>query len=134
MVRACWALSAAGLKSDADAEDILQDVWYQLSAVVNAEPIEQTGAWLYKVATNKIIDKNRKKPEELFDLNASVMKMTMRKAPISGQSCLPKAPHRKQNISATYFGSSYFLRWMNCPKSKSRFLYGRSSMISLLVK
>jgi len=57
------------VKNDADAEDILQDVWYQLSAVVNAEPIEQTGAWLYKVATNKIIDKNRKKTEELFDLN-----------------------------------------------------------------
>jgi len=55
------------VKSDADAEDILQDVWYQLSAVVNAEPIEQTGAWLYKVATNKIIDKNRKKTEELLD-------------------------------------------------------------------
>jgi len=49
------------VKSDADAEDILQDVWYQLTAVVNAEPIEQTGAWLYRVATNKIIDKNRKK-------------------------------------------------------------------------
>ena len=59
------------VKNDADAEDILQDVWYQLSAVVNAEPIEQTGAWLYKVATNKIIDKNRKKSEELFDLNLS---------------------------------------------------------------
>ncbi len=59
------------VKSDADAEDILQDVWYQLSAVVNAEPIEQTGAWLYRVATNKIIDKNRKKTEELLDLNFS---------------------------------------------------------------
>ena len=59
------------VKSDADAEDILQDVWYQLSAVVNAEPIEQTGAWLYKVATNKIIDKSRKKTEELLDLAPS---------------------------------------------------------------
>ncbi len=56
------------VKNQADAEDILQDVWYQLSAVVNAQPIEQTGAWLYRVATNKIIDKNRKKTEELFDL------------------------------------------------------------------
>src|SRR6201996_9302742 len=59
------------VKNDADAEDILQDVWYQLSAVVNAEPIEQTGAWLYRVATNKIIDKSRKKTEQLFDLNLS---------------------------------------------------------------
>jgi len=59
------------VKTDADAEDILQDVWYQLSSVVNAQPIEQTGAWLYKVAANKIIDKNRKKTEELFNINLS---------------------------------------------------------------
>lgn len=55
------------VKNDADAEDILQDVWYQLSAVVNAEPIEQTGAWLYKVARNKIIDKHKKKSEALLE-------------------------------------------------------------------
>lgn len=54
------------VKSDADAEDILQDVWYQFSAVVNAEPIEQTGAWLFRVARNKIIDSHRKKSEELL--------------------------------------------------------------------
>jgi RNA polymerase sigma factor (sigma-70 family) len=55
------------VKSDADAEDILQDVWYQLSAVVNAEPVEQTGAWLYRVARNKITDKYRKRTEWLLD-------------------------------------------------------------------
>jgi RNA polymerase sigma factor (sigma-70 family) len=55
------------VKSDADAEDILQDVWYQFSAVVNAEPIEQTGAWLYRVARNKITDKHKKKSETLLD-------------------------------------------------------------------
>lgn len=55
------------VKNDADAEDILQDVWYQLSAVINSEPIEQTGAWLYKVARNKIIDKHKKKSEERLD-------------------------------------------------------------------
>ena len=55
------------VKSDADAEDILQDVWYQFSAVINSEPIEQTGAWLYRVANNKITDKHRKKSETLLD-------------------------------------------------------------------
>ena len=55
------------VKNDADAEDILQDVWYQFSSLVNAEPIEQTGAWLYKVARNKIIDKHKKKSEVLLD-------------------------------------------------------------------
>ncbi len=28
------------VKNDADAEDILQDVWYQLSSIVDIEPIE----------------------------------------------------------------------------------------------
>jgi RNA polymerase sigma factor (sigma-70 family) len=55
------------VKSDADAEDILQDVWYQFSSVVNAEPIEQTGAWLYRVARNKITDKHKKHSESLLD-------------------------------------------------------------------
>ncbi|PWK79971.1 RNA polymerase sigma factor (sigma-70 family) [Mucilaginibacter oryzae] len=55
------------VKNDADAEDILQDVWYQFSAVINSEPIEQTSAWLYRVARNKITDKHKKKKESLID-------------------------------------------------------------------
>lgn len=49
--------------NEEDAQDILQDVWYQLSSVINAQPVEQVGGWLYRVATNKIIDKRRKKSE-----------------------------------------------------------------------
>lgn len=52
------------VKSDEDAEDILQDVWYQLSRVIDAEPIGELGAWLYRVARNKITDKYRKKKTE----------------------------------------------------------------------
>lgn len=55
------------VKTDADAEDILQDVWFQFSAIVNSVPIEQTSAWLYKVARNKILDKQKKKKESLLD-------------------------------------------------------------------
>ena len=55
------------VKNDPDAEDILQDVWYQFTAVVNSEPIEQTGAWLYRVARNKILDKHKKHTELLLD-------------------------------------------------------------------
>jgi RNA polymerase sigma factor (sigma-70 family) len=55
------------VKSDADAEDILQDVWYQFSSVVNAGPIEQTSAWLYRVAKDKIIEKLKKLSETLRD-------------------------------------------------------------------
>ncbi len=50
-----------------DAEDILQDVFYQLAETFNVlEPIEQMSAWLFRVARNKIIDRYRKKkPESL---------------------------------------------------------------------
>lgn len=50
-----------------DAEDILQDVFYQLAETFNVlEPIEQISAWLFRVARNKIIDRYRKKkPESL---------------------------------------------------------------------
>lgn len=48
------------VKNDEDAEDILQDVWYQLSSIIDIEPIEQLSAWLYRVSRNRIVDKNRK--------------------------------------------------------------------------
>jgi len=48
-----------------DAEDILQDVFYELVAAYRlTKPIEQVGAWLFRVARNRIIDRFRKqKPE-----------------------------------------------------------------------
>jgi RNA polymerase sigma factor (sigma-70 family) len=53
---------------EADAEDILQDVFYELiEAYRSMKPIEQAGAWLFRVARNRIIDAFRKKkPEPLF--------------------------------------------------------------------
>ena len=55
------------VNNEADAEDILQDVWYQLTATVDTEPIEQVSSWLFKVARNKIIDRYRKKKPESLD-------------------------------------------------------------------
>jgi RNA polymerase sigma factor (sigma-70 family) len=47
-----------------DAEDILQDVFEELvEASRLTEPIEQIGAWLFRVARNRIIDRFRKKRE-----------------------------------------------------------------------
>jgi RNA polymerase sigma factor (sigma-70 family) len=49
------------IPNEADAEDILQEVFYELvSAVRFTEPIEQIGAWLFQVARNRIIDRFRK--------------------------------------------------------------------------
>jgi RNA polymerase sigma factor (sigma-70 family) len=52
---------------ESDAEDILQDVFYELiEAYRLMKPIEQVGAWLYRVARNRIIDRFRKKKPEPF--------------------------------------------------------------------
>ena len=52
---------------EADAEDILQDVFYELiEAYRLMKPIEQVGAWLYRVARNRIIDAFRKKKPQPF--------------------------------------------------------------------
>ena len=57
------------VKNNEDAEDILQDVWYQLSSLIDTQPIEQLSSWLYRVSRNKIVDRNRKQlPQSLEDL------------------------------------------------------------------
>lgn len=53
--------------TDEDAEDILQEVWYQFSNVSSTQTIEQVSGWLYAVARNKITDKYRKQKTELLD-------------------------------------------------------------------
>ena len=54
---------------ESDAEDILQDVFYELvEAYRLMKPIEQVSAWLFRVARNRITDRFRKKkPEALAD-------------------------------------------------------------------
>jgi RNA polymerase sigma factor (sigma-70 family) len=50
------------VRDAADAEDILQDVLLEFYAATDT--IEQAGAWLFRVARNRIIDRARKKKEE----------------------------------------------------------------------
>lgn len=52
------------VNTEADAEDILQDVFFQF--IGNTQPIEQLTGWLFTVARNKITDKRRKKTYETF--------------------------------------------------------------------
>ena len=44
-----------------DAEDILQEVWFQLSNLSDIAELDNVSAWLYEVARNKITDRARKK-------------------------------------------------------------------------
>lgn len=55
------------VNSTEDAEDILQDVWVQLSNIAELDQIENISAWLYRVAQNKVIDKYRKKTTDLIE-------------------------------------------------------------------
>ena len=55
------------VKDQTDAEDILQEVFYELTEAYRLmKPIEEAGAWLYRVARNRIIDRFRKKQPEPF--------------------------------------------------------------------
>jgi len=55
------------VNSSEDAEDVLQEVWYQLSNFSNIDDIESMSGWLFQVAKNKITDLYRKKKPEALD-------------------------------------------------------------------
>jgi RNA polymerase sigma factor (sigma-70 family) len=61
---------------EGDAEDILQDVFYELvEASWLMKPVEQAGAWLFRVARNRIIDFFRKKKPVRLDDDLSLEEM-----------------------------------------------------------
>jgi RNA polymerase sigma factor (sigma-70 family) len=50
---------------ESDVEDILQEVFYELvQAYRLMQPLEQVGAWLFRVARNRIIDRFRGRQQE----------------------------------------------------------------------
>jgi len=50
------------VRDDGDAEDIFQEVFYELvDAYRLMKPVEKVGAWLFRVARNRIIDRFRSK-------------------------------------------------------------------------
>jgi RNA polymerase sigma factor (sigma-70 family) len=56
------------VKDEADAEDILQDAFYELVETYRMmKPVEQIGAWLFRVARNRIIDLFRKRKPEILE-------------------------------------------------------------------
>lgn len=50
-----------------DAEDILQEVWFQTSNVANLHDIQNISSWLYSVARNKVTDSYRKKKTDSLE-------------------------------------------------------------------
>jgi RNA polymerase sigma factor (sigma-70 family) len=74
-----------------EAEDILQEVFYELVAAYRLfEPVEEAGAWLFRVARNRITDFFRKKkPEPLPDVMRSRHAPTEDAAPLQFEELLP---------------------------------------------
>lgn len=70
------------VSSQEEAEDILQEVWYQLSRLVNLDEIENINAWLHRVARNKITDNYRKqKPEPSEELEDEISLLVYQELP-----------------------------------------------------
>lgn len=55
------------VKTNEDAEDLLQDVWYQLSNLTSLNEVESVSGWLFQVARNKVTDYYRKKKTSSLD-------------------------------------------------------------------
>lgn len=74
-----------------EAEDIVQEVFYELVAAYRLfEPVEEAGAWLFRVARNRITDFFRKKkPEALPDVMHSRHAPTEDAAPLQFEELLP---------------------------------------------
>jgi RNA polymerase sigma factor (sigma-70 family) len=59
------------IRNESDAEDIVQDVFYQLAISYSVtEPIEKLTAWLFHVARNKITDWYRRRHPQAVPLEA----------------------------------------------------------------
>lgn len=78
------------VKSAEEAEDILQDVFYQFVAGFEAiESVDRVTSWLYSVARNKIIDRYRRDAGRPRTLTLDGSTSTDDDAPLSLQEILP---------------------------------------------
>src|SRR5215467_10559502 len=74
---------------EADAEDILQDVFYEFVQTYRLmKPIEQAGAWLFRVARNRIIDLYRKRKSDPLSEQAAAAENG---EPLNLEDLLPSA-------------------------------------------
>ena len=63
-----WSFIRRRVHDRVDAEDILQDVFYELVLAYRLmKPIEEAGAWMVRVARNRIIDLVRRKKAVSLD-------------------------------------------------------------------
>lgn len=65
--KALYAFIRSRMSNDRDAEDMLQEIWFQFSKTLSKGVIKQPKAWLFRVARNKIIDTYRKMSEDYLE-------------------------------------------------------------------
>jgi RNA polymerase sigma factor (sigma-70 family) len=90
-----------------DAEDILQDVFYEYSRIHSidsiAQPVRQTAAWLYHVARNKIINRQNKKKEtalpEYYDEDDDVFVFADIADTVFGETITPETENLRKLIA-----------------------------------
>ncbi|MBL7726116.1 MAG: sigma-70 family RNA polymerase sigma factor [Dinghuibacter sp.] len=102
-----------------DAEDILQDVWVQLSRQPEIEAMESIRGWLYRVARNRITDNYRKKQTQ------PVMVSTQATSDDDGEWALPEiAASSDGNPETTYlremFKETLFAALEELPENQRR--------------
>lgn len=78
------------VKTTEEAEDILQDVFYQFVTGFEAiESLDRVTSWLYSVARNKIIDRYRRDASRPRTLTLDGSQTTDDESPLSLQEILP---------------------------------------------
>ena len=123
------------VNTNEDAEDILQDVWYQFSNVMNTEPIEQPGAWLYRVARNRIIDQYRRQQPVSIAIGIEEMFTDDRKKVnfISVKFCLQKTQRRKTEHLRNLFWEQLFSALDELPEEQKQvFVWNELEDISFI--
>ena len=102
-----------------DAEDILQDVFYELvEANRLLMPIEHVTGWLFRVARNRITDLFRKKkPESFSDSPSRTKRASCCRSKIF---CHRLMPGRKRSIFAACFLTRWSWRSTSCRKSNAK--------------
>lgn len=76
--------------STEDAEDVLQDVFYQMIAGYDEiQSVDRISSWLFRVARNRIIDLYRKKKPETFSKQEARLNRYQDDEPLMLQDILP---------------------------------------------
>jgi len=108
---------------DEEVEDILQDAFYELvEAYRMMRPIEQAGAWLFRVVRNRIIDRFRKKRPVPFSEGVRAAKDDL--AQVGWEELLPSPDAGPEALYAPASSSkSWTRRSMNSPRNNERCLW-----------